>query len=158
MGGGIGPADTVRNVYALAIAETSEWRLRVDERLCLLETAYDKELVAAIRAIPGRLWDRSAARWSVYLTPDRAWSILRLVEAFPLLGADEDSVSELERQAGPRSGDRYDLELVMPVREGAACLSLCDDWHDRELERLIAEHESLHHGPAGRVSVVLDQS
>src|SRR4051812_24969681 len=157
MGGGIGPADTVRNVYPLAIAETSEWRLRVDERLCLLETPYDKELVAAIRAIPGRLWDRSAARWSVYVTPDRAWSLLRLVEAFPLLGSDEDGVAELRRRAGPRSTDNYDLELVTPLKDGQQCLSLCDDWHDRELERLIAEHTSLHHPQAGRVSVVLDQ-
>src|SRR4051812_24020072 len=102
----------------MAIAHASEWRLRLDERICTLQTPYDADLVSAVRSIPGRLWDREAARWSVWLTPDRAWSVLRLVESFPLLAGDGEPIAGLERHAGQRARDRYDLELVMPIRDG----------------------------------------
>jgi superfamily II DNA or RNA helicase len=127
----------------------------LEDRICHLETPYDEALVAAIRSIPGRLWDRSGGRWSVWLTPDRAWSLLRLVEHFPKLGEDPEPLAALRREAGLRPIDRFDLELVMPKRESAHCVSLCDDWSDAEIDRLVAEGDVIRHPAAGRVSVVL---
>jgi SWI/SNF-related matrix-associated actin-dependent regulator 1 of chromatin subfamily A len=139
----------------LSVQAPSDWRLRLEDRICHLETPYDEALVAAVRAIPGRLWDRSGGRWSVWLTPDRAWSVLRLTEHFPGLAEDPEPVDALKREAGLRSRDRFDLELVMPRRDGPHCLSLCDDWRDSDLDALVARHEVIRHPAAGRVSVVL---
>ena len=139
----------------LAVQVTSDWRLRLEDRICHLETPYDEALVSAVRAIPGRLWDRSGGRWSVWLTPDRAWSVVRLTEQFPQLAADPEPVDGLKREAGLRSDERYDLELVMPRRDGPHCLSLCDDWRDPQLDALVSGHEVIRHPAAGRISVVL---
>ena len=109
-----------------------------------------------MRAIPGRLWDRSAGRWSVWLTPDRAWSLTRVVDHFPQLAEDPEPVSALRREAAVRPADRYDLELVMPRRDGPHCVSLCDDWSDPELDALVADADDLiRHPAAGRISVEL---
>jgi len=139
----------------LSVQITSDWRLRLEDRICHLETPYDEALVAAVRSIPGRLWDRSGGRWSVWLTPDRAWSLLKLTEHFPQLAADPEPIDGLKREAGLRTHERYDLELVMPRRDGAHCLSLCDDWPDPEIEAIVARHEVFRHEAAGRISVVL---
>jgi SWI/SNF-related matrix-associated actin-dependent regulator 1 of chromatin subfamily A len=139
----------------MSVVAPSDWRLRLEDRICHLETPYDEALVAAVRAIPGRLWDRSGGRWSVWLTPDRSWSLLRIVERFPQLGKDPEPLAGLRREAGLRPTDRFDLELIMPRREGPHCVSLCDDWSDPGLEALIAESDVIRHPAAGRISVVL---
>jgi SWI/SNF-related matrix-associated actin-dependent regulator 1 of chromatin subfamily A len=139
----------------MSVAAPSDWRLRLEDRICHLETPFDEALVAAVRAIPGRLWDRTGGRWSVWLTPDRAWSLLRLVEHFPQLAENPEPVAGLRREAGLRSADRFDLELIMPRREGPQCVSLCDDWSDPELDRLAAGGDVIRHPASGRISVVL---
>src|SRR3954466_6255316 len=139
----------------MSVAAPSDWRLRLEDRIAHLETPYAEALVAAVRSIPGRLWDRSGGRWSVWLTPDRAWSLLKLTEHFAQLAADPEPIDGLKREAGLRSHERYDLELVMPRRDGAHCLSVCDDWRDPEIEALVGRHEVFRHEAAGRISVVL---
>jgi superfamily II DNA or RNA helicase len=139
----------------MSVAAPSDWRLRLEDRIAHLETPYDEALVAAVRSIPGRLWDRSGGRWSVWLTPDRAWSLLRVVESFPALAEDPEPLAGLRREAGLRPTDRFDLEMVMPKRDGGQCVSLCDDWSDPEIEALIASGDVMRHPAAGRISVVL---
>jgi superfamily II DNA or RNA helicase len=140
----------------LSVQAPSNWRLRLEDRIAHLETPYDEALVAAVRSIPGRLWDRAGGRWSVWLTPDRAWSLLRVVDHFPQLGEDPEPLSGLRREAAVRSADRFDLELVMPRRDGPHCVSLCDDWSDPEIDALVTEGDDvIRHPAAGRISVEL---
>ncbi|MEA2254144.1 MAG: hypothetical protein QOG35_189, partial [Solirubrobacteraceae bacterium] len=139
----------------MSVAAPSDWRLRLEDRIVHIETPYDEALVAAVRSIPGRLWDRSGGRWSVWLTPDRAWSLLRVVDNFPALAEDPEPLAGLRREAGLRPRDRFDLELVMPKRDGGHCVSLCDDWSDPELDALVATGDVIRHPAAGRISVVL---
>ena len=140
----------------LAIQVTSDWRLRLEERICHIETPYDEALVAAVRSIPGRLWDRSGQRWSILLGPDRAWSVLRLTEWFPQLAADPEPLEGIKREAGLRARGWFGLEMVMPRRDGPHCLSLCDDWDDPQIGELLERHEIVRHPASGRISVVLD--
>lgn len=140
----------------MAVASSPPWAFEVDERRCFLDTPYDPTFVGAVRTVPGRFWDAQEKSWSVWVTtPDRAWSVRRLIGRFDAFTALGDARDRLDALVAERWTDRFDLELVAPERDGPVCLSLCEDWNDNELQALVTTHRVTRHPETGRVSLAL---
>lgn len=123
-------------------------------------TSFDAELVAALRAIPGRAYDRESKIWWIRLRSrnvvlvDRARSLVDLLRAYPELELD-DAHDQLRTMA-EIAQTSFVLDIVLPVNGGPACVSLRDDWVDPELADLLLRGQALVHPEVGRVSLALD--
>jgi hypothetical protein len=138
----------------VAVATQQRWWAVMDGGRLHLHTTYDNAFVGAVRAIPSRTYHPETQHWSVGLANDRPRSLLRLIEHFALqVDAETDA---LLRSAADAVRDTFDLELVRPLRDFPACVSLCDDWPDAELRALCDQHECVTHPEVGRTSLILD--
>ena len=118
---------------------------------CAIHTPYDENIRAALRAIPGRFWDREQRVWTINLGPDRAEAVARFLAAFEAIEPTEEMVGLLEELRGRRNLRRPGVEVVMPADE--VCLSLCDDWDQSLVEELAAAPGAIRHPAIGRISV-----
>lgn len=125
-----------------------------------VHTSFDAELIAALRAIPGRRYAPESKIWWIRLSSrdvllvDRARSLVDLLRAYPELELD-DAYSRL-RTIAESDQAWFVLDVVLPLSDGPSCVSLRDDWVDPDLADLLLRGHALEHPEVGRISLALN--
>jgi superfamily II DNA or RNA helicase len=132
-----------------------DYTVEIDaDGVCALRTPFDRRLIGAVRAIPGRWWDDRQKAWTIRLGPDRAEAVARLLEAFPDLRATPATLAAIEGLRRRRDVRTPAIESVKPGEEFA--LSFCSDWDHPLMDDMRRFFSPRPHPEIGRMSVPIN--
>ena len=122
--------------------EASTLKLSPDSKLIQIVFPYDKALVASIRCLPDREWDRDARLWTVPVRDDAVRLLLRLIQSHREFEVDDDVMDLIGAWVHqytpvdhvPSQLSRYD---VFPLDDDVAIDAPLSETVHKEIKRIL---------------------